>query len=350
MVTIDDVAKAAGVSKSTVSRYLNKSGYVSETTAQQIDQAVQSLHYTANDAARSLVAKRTNKISLLVSTRSALFWNVLLDAIHQEINQADRHFDVVMMAVDYNNLNLPKQTMIDKFRFFAEQRVEGIILTVHDTLSDAEVEYLKATQIPFVTIQSHARHREISSVNVDNEQATYNVVEHLAKLGHQRISYVAGPLNIGLYEERYTGYRNALVDFHLEQDSRLELQSNNSTSDGYWRIKQLLSLQRPPTAVVFATDQMAYGGLKAAQEMGVRVPEDLSIVGFDGVYRFLDLLSYLPKITTVEQPIELIGKQAVSILFQQMQDKENGISKIYRDVLPTRFCPEGTAGPPPGKG
>lgn len=334
--TIRDVAKAAGVSQATISRFFNDRSRVKEDTASHIEQVVRKLNYVPSATARNLAIKQTDVVGVLISQVRSAYWNEVYGAIHDYLSQHNPNMEVFSLNCDNAVLFHSKKNIQDKVRLLAEQRVAGIILLLRK-ISDEDVDYICELDIPFVVVQSDGKDERISSVNIDNHKASYNLTKYLLSLGHKNVAYVSGPLDAVFAHDRFAGYRDAMVAKGLYRKSTV-LHGDNSTSDGYWRTKQILTWDPLPTAIVYASDTMAFGGMQAINGAGYKVPDDFSVAGFDGFREQIPLMDMLPPLTTVIQPMKQIGEKTAEIMMQKIKNK----GKRYNVILPTSFVDNGS--------
>lgn len=339
-ITIKDVAKAAGVSKATVSRYFNDIDRVNKETAERIRNVIEELRYIPNATARNLALKKTDKLGVLVSGITSPFWNQILGAIHSYISQMSDPYEIFTLNVDSTVLNNSNKSIQDKINVLLEQRVAGIMLVLRD-LQQKDVNYLCEQDIPFVVVQNSCSDERISYVNIDNYTAGFEAAQYLIQIGHKDIAYVGGPSDTIYTNERFEGFRDALIAKRLFRRAHI-LNGDNSYADGYWRAKQILSWNPLPTAIMFASDYMAYGAISAIQETGLSVPDDISVMGFDGMYEEIEIFRMLPPLTTTYQPMNQIGEKTAEILLKKIRDKASGKNKTYRVMLPTRLIDRGS--------
>lgn len=343
-VTINDVAKAAGVSTATISRFFNDRSRVKEETAQIVEQVIKDLNYVPNSIARSLVIMQSNTIGILISQFNSIYWSEVHSTIHGYLSQHTKGMEVAAVNCDDTVLFYSNKSVKDKIKYLAEQRAIGVICLLRD-LSDDDVNYLCNFDIPFVVVQSDSTDERISSINIDNYTATHEITQHMLDLGHKHIVYISGPSDAVFSHERFEGFRDAMISKQLYRKNMI-LQGDTSVSDGYWRTKQILASNPLLTAIIYATDSMAFGGMRAIGEAGLRIPEDISIAGFDGMREQVEILDMLPPLTTVVQPINSIGEKAAEIMLRKIQDKKMGLDKRYNIVLPTEFVDNGSCAPP----
>ena len=344
IVTITDVAYTAGVSISTVSRYLNDRTLLHRDTAQRIQEVICELNYIPNASARNLAMRQTGRIGVLVSCVRSAYWTEVYGAIHDYISQCSDDLEIFSLNCDELVLYRSKKSIRDKIRVLAEQRVVGIILLLRE-VSREDIDYMDSLGIPFVIVQSDLHDDErVSYVNIDNRAASYDITKYLLDLGHKLIAYNSGPTEAVFARERFEGYQDAMKSRQL-YNKNLIISGNNTTSDGYWRTKQILSWTPRPTAILYGCDAMAFGGMQAIHELGLSIPGDMSVAGFDGIREQIEIMDMLPPLTTIVQPMSKIGEKAAEIILQQIKNQNKDEKSRYSVVLPTGFVDNGSCMP-----
>lgn len=318
-VSIFDVAKKAGLSVVTVSRVLNNATTVREKNRLKVLQAMKELDYRPNAAARSLAKGKTGVIGLIITTLQDSF----LDSIVQHASRQLKEHGYYL-ALSVATYPLEEGYGLDLIQ---EDRVDGVLIlsAVHEDLYVME---LKKRKIPFVLIDSQSMHPPAASVQVDNYKGGYEATQHLIHMGHKRIAHMRGPNFFLSAAERERGYRDAMKDAGL--DTIMIGTGNFSIPTGYDLMKKWIDKQDIPDALFAADDFMAIGAINALQEAGYRVPEHISIVGYDDQVLATELRPYL---TTVKQPSERIACGAVDMLIKQI----NGTAKRQPSL---KFEPE----------
>lgn len=304
-VTISDIAKAANVTKATVSYVINNKPGVSEETRQKILKIMKEMNYHPSTVARGLAGKSTEMLGLIIPDISDHFYVQVVRGVEETANL----YNFTLNLCTTHALPEKEREMVD---LFTTGRVDGIILMTYFLDLDYIVN-LKKRKIPFVLIDSTFEDKSIYTVNVDNFEAGYKATEHLIRLGHKRIAFVGGPQSSNDSLLRFRGYRQALQDHGLSYSEDLVCQGDFKREGGYQAFLTLQRLQNKPTAVFAANDQMAIGILSAARSVGLQVPQDLSIIGCDDI----EASSVVePPLSTIKQPIEEMGKRATEIIFQ----------------------------------
>lgn len=321
-VTIKDVAKAAGVSYSTVSRALSGSPEISTDTRERILQVCKEMHYTANTVARSMVMRSTKLLGLILTGVNNPFMSEL--AYHIDRQARARGYNIILCNSG-RDLDQEKEL----FELMIGRQVDGIVLLPSGPESYESLHpYLE--RIPTVFVGENLRDAQESYVSVDNYRGAYIGVEYLHRLGHRNILYFGRRRGSTTHQLRAEGYAAACQDLGLEPQYCNNTFSSTSIKYGYQLAKQLFAQERHYTAIFAATDTNALGILQAAEEMNIRIPEDFSLLGFDNIQ-----YSSLPRIelTTIEQPMKMLASVAVDSLLEKVQNELAGYS--HRVLMPT---------------
>lgn len=319
---MSDVAKLANVSKATVSRVLRNPETVKEQTRQKVLIAIEKLNYQPNLLARQFRRTETKTVLVVVPT---IINNVFPQMIGGIDFEATKQGYKVLLGNTNKN---PHKTEIF-INELKQKQVDGMILLTIPL--DEKVITEVAANYPVVLTSDYNDGFNIPTVSIDNISSGREATEHLIKLGHTRIAHISGPLEISISRDRLKGYRQALLQHELELDSLLVQEGDNSFESGYNQMQKLLAIDYPPTAVFAANDLMAMGVVKAAKAQGLKVPEDIAVVGFDNIM-FSDIFE--PALTTIEQPFFEMGKRSMELLLQQINGEK--ITKI-KHVLSTKL-------------
>ncbi|WP_421382232.1 LacI family DNA-binding transcriptional regulator [Bacillus salacetis] len=308
MTTIKDIAKAAGVSVTTVSRALNGYSDVKELTRQKIAAVAKELNYSPNTLARSLVMNKSQTIGLLVSgfTKESVKDNFTVEVL-AGVNEcaSEMNYDLVLF-----NTNSSMQREKTYTQLCKERRVDGVIIQGIRT-DDPYLKEVVDSDIPCVLIDIPVTSENVGYVTTDNELGADKAVQHLVELGHRNIGMVNGHEYAFVSQKRLNGYKRALENAGLPFNPKYVVDGNFKEGEAAKVTKELLTEHPEITAVFCASDLMAIGSLKAAQEMGKQIPSDLSIVGYDDIL----LASYVsPSLTTVAQNKFQLGFEAAQML------------------------------------
>ena len=312
-VTIKDVAKAAGVSYSTVSRALSGSPEISAETRERILSLCKEMNYTTNTVARAMVMKSTKLLGLILTDISNPFMSEL--AYHIDRQARARGYNIILCN---SSRNLEQER--DLLELMIGRKVDGVILFPSESASYETLQPL-LPRMPTIFVGENLREAPESYVAVDNYRGAYLGVEYLYKLGHRRILYFGKRRGSSTHQLRGDGYVAACHDFGLTPRYCNNTFMSTSIKYGYQLAKQLFAQPRDYTAIFAATDTNALGVMQAAEECGIRIPEDLSLLGFDNIRD-----SGLPRInlTTVEQPKKLLASMAVDSLLDKIQNELSG--------------------------
>ncbi|MCE0493166.1 LacI family DNA-binding transcriptional regulator [Vibrio salinus] len=318
MSTIVDVCKLAGVSKATVSRVINGTGQVKESTRDTVYAAMEQLGYRPNKTAQALATNRTNSIGLVVSD----FDGELLKQIEARVDLEHKQLIVT------NGKNNPDQEY-EVIRQL-EGRCDAVIL-YSSTLSDEHINRLyQHLTIPLVIMNRTSKNQAFYSVSFDQEGAVTMLMEHLISFGHRQIACITGPLTNLTGQARLAGYKNSLKNSGIPVKNSLIVSADYTMKSGYVACKELLSRCIPFTAVIAFNDSMVIGALKALSEVGIQVPGDVSIAGIDNepITEFFN-----PTLTTVELPIEKLAKKAVDLALELTTTKRSPTAHHYHGKL-----------------
>lgn len=329
-VSIFDVAKKSGLSVVTVSRVLNNASSVRQKNRDKVLQAMKELDYQPNAAARSLARGKTGIIGLTLTTLHDSF----LDAVVKEINDRLAEYGYFLaLSISPDDEDTFHRSL------FQEDRVDGIIL-LSPMREDEYVMELKKRKIPFVMLDNQQRNPSVPSVIVDNFKGGYEATRHLIALGHRHIAHIRGPELFLASRERERGYRAAMEEAGLKE-VRVE-PAEFDIASGYRIAREWIEAGALPTAVFAADDYLALGVMDALKNEGIRIPKEISIVGFDD-----QVLSseFRPMLTTVRQPAEKIGRTGVELLLKSIGGNaaKRGVTVMLEPELIVR---ETTAAPP----
>lgn len=303
--SISDVAKAANVSVATVSRVFNAPDKVSPETRERVNAAIRELGYAPNIFARHLRTQRSQTLGVVLPTLLNPVFAECFIGMTEAANE--KGYAIQPFFTDYL---IERETMA--VNALTANNVEGIALTVSNPATSTALMRMRTVHCPYAL--AYNDHEDHPCVTVDGQQAMAEVVTYLAQLGHQRIAMVTGTLHTSdRAQQRYLGYQNAMQSLGLPVMPVTEVPFIQSAID---RIGELLGSASSPTALIGSNDLIALRCMRAAQLHGLRIPQDLSIVGFDGV-RLLDDIH--PKLATVQQPNHEIGRQCVQLLIQSIE-------------------------------
>jgi LacI family transcriptional regulator len=315
-LTIRDIAQLAGVSTATVSRVLNNKPDVDPVTREHVMQVVQEHGFVPSITASSLAGGRSPLLGVLVPSLTWPLMPQVMQSIAEVIEQTS--YELVLYSISHRT---DRSGLID--RILATRLIDGLLAVYPDGIASAEskepIKRESSTHLreiyergfPVVILDDQSLPGPIPWVGPDNRVGAYEAVRHLIGHGHRRVAYIQGPLQYQCSHDRYAGYQQALEEAHIAVDTTLVVQGDFTTASGRAATEQLLALSEPPTAVFAANDQMAYGVLSASEAHGLRLPDDLAIIGFDDIAFSAHTR---PALTTVRQPFAEMGRSAIEML------------------------------------
>jgi LacI family transcriptional regulator len=317
-VTLKDIAEKVGVSESTVSRVLNGIPKASKETREEIFKVARELNYTPNEVARSLVTKKTNTIGLIISDLSNLYFSMVADGIESIAAQND--YSLLISTTGGR-----EEEELKYIRIFKEKRVDGLIY-ISGKMPQSCEKALQNLDIPVVVVSRYL-HSNLPSVHIDNVQESLKAVQYLIDLGHKNIAMISGDYkDIESGALRVKGYKKALERNNIEFNTDLVFEGDFKLDSGMKAMKKILKLNPRPTAVFVGSDEMAAGAIKVIKEAGLKVPDDISVIGFDN--NIIARVSE-PELTTVGQPEKEIGEAAMDMLHKLIQGNEVKDLNIY---------------------
>jgi LacI family transcriptional regulator len=314
MATIRDVAKLSGVSVATVSRFINKSGYVNTETEEKIKESIKKLNYTPNSLARALASKKTDTIALIIPDITNPFFPELARAVEDTAKSLG--YTLILGNSDSEGANELKYIEILKNRY-----VDGIIFASHQ-LRPSEVHELLQMSIPILTLDRAVDSglENLPSISVNNYMGAVMGVEHLISIGCKNIAHISGPYHLRTSLERLRGYTDSLKNSMLFNASFV-VQGDFTVESGLQATRQLMAENPEIDGIFAANDLMAIGALKALIRLGKKVPDDVALLGFDGI-QMTQVME--PEISTVAQPIYEMGALAVRQLVSLIDKREIG--------------------------
>ena len=325
MTTIKDIARVAGVSVTTVSRALNGYSDVNEKTRQKIAAVARELNYSPNTLARGLVMQKSKTIGLLVSgiSRESVKDNFTFEVLCG-VNERASTLGYDLILFNTNTMMQREKTYTQLCR---ERRVDGAIIQGIKK-EDPYLKEVVESDIPCVLVDIPVHSNSVGYVTTDNALGAKKAVEHLASLGHKHIGMINGHEDAFVSQERLNGYREALKECGLSFRSEWVVSGNFEEKKAEKAVRELINRHKEVTAIFCASDLMALGALKACKELGLHVPKEMSIVGYDNIV----LASYSsPNLTTVGQEVYQIGYEAADLLIEMLEGKETNM-KRYLDT------------------
>lgn len=310
MVRISDVAKMANVSTATVSRVLSNSGNVKKETAEKVLEAIKKLNYQPNSLARQLRRLETKTILVVVPDITNTFFSKILRGI--EHVAIENGYEVLLG--DTSNDKKRESGYLDILR---QKKADGMIMLTA-RLEPHLLEEI-SLEFPVVLACEYLEGSSIPTVSIDNISGARKATEYLISLGHKRIGFLSGPMDVILSRDRLKGYKQAMAHHDLPVEPHLVQEGDFTFESGYNLMLKFLAFDKPPTAVFASSDEMAIGAIKAIKSKGLHVPDDISVIGFDNI-KFASIFE--PALTTISQPMYEIGLKAMELLLKII-NKEN---------------------------
>jgi LacI family transcriptional regulator len=328
-----DIAREANVSQSTVSRVINNNPRISEATRQRVRKAMERLGYSPNAVARTLITGRSQLLGLVVSNITNPFYPEVIEAI---VATATEHDYNVVLCNTQEDLKLQTSYL----ELLIEHQVDGAILTSSLLDGEGRLARIAPDSIPIVMVNRTVEGLRVDSVRMNNVGAGRMVARHLAEFGHRDLAFVGGLAQTSTHSERLVGFRSELEEMGIDLPDEYVTDGAFTRASGYELTEGLLALPRRPTALFCADDLIALGAMDAIVDAGLRIPEDISVIGVDDVpaasLRQVAL-------TTVRQPAAEMGRRAVQLLLERIQgDPEAEPIDI---VLRPRLIVRRTSGP-----
>ncbi len=331
-MTIFDVARVAGVSYATVSRVLNNKDHVKPEKRQAVLEAAARLGYVANSQARSLAGGPSRVIGLLVQDLGSSYTGEIIRGMDAELEAAG--YDLMLYTT--HRRQAKESAYVDAI---ARGLADGLLLILPRS-PGAYLESLRRRHYPYVLIDHQGIGDYARSVGATNWQGAYDATRYLIQLGHRRIGFVTGAMELGCAVDRLAGYQAALTDHALPADVDLVYTGDFHRPAGFTGAQALLSLPDRPTAILASNDEMAFGVMEAARVAGLRLPDDISVVGFDDIPQASVVH---PPLTTVRQPLEEMGRLATQMLLRLIAEPQLQTGRI---ALPTELVERQSCCPP----
>lgn len=324
-VNMLDIAKKLNVSLMTVSRALNNKRYVKEETYKKILEAAEELGYIPNALAKGLALNKTFNIGLVITDISNPFYSKITKIIQEEALKNGYHLTLF-------NTNESMEAEKEALYTIMEQRCDGVLLT--SASRDFSLVYeLREKGLPVVLMNRRPNKDDLDFVVCDNKKGAFLATNYLLQLGHRNIAHITGASFISSVSEKIEGYEAAFNEIGLEINPQFIFESEISLMGSYTTTLKILDSNPEITAIFAYTDWMAVGVIKALNERGIRVPEDMSLVGYDNI----EISPYLgTPLTTIDLPINSMGKKAMEILLGRINSKkknEKVSNKIYQPIL-----------------
>ncbi|SHE40881.1 LacI family DNA-binding transcriptional regulator [Clostridium fallax] len=328
--SIKDVAKEAGVSIATVSRVLNDIDVVNEETKKKVLDAIKKLGYRPNIVARSLKTQRTKTIGIIVPDISSQFYPEIVRGAEDVANIYD--YNVMLCNSDFD-MDKEKEYL----RVLKEKMVDGV-LYMSSALEEDTVELIDELDIKTVLVETKDKEGKIPSVIIDNVKATYDATKHLLNKGCKKIAFIGKKRSANnACASRYEGYENALKESGLSVDENLIYFDRLTVSTGYEGVSSIVEKDNKIDGIVCASDEIAMGAINSLRDKGIRVPEDVKVIGFNNIY---SASVFYPKLTTVAQPMYDMGSVAMRMLIKLINQKtlEQGHYVLEHEIIERDSC------------
>jgi LacI family transcriptional regulator, repressor for deo operon, udp, cdd, tsx, nupC, and nupG len=321
MATIEDVAKLAGLSRTTVSRVINNHPYVSEDKKLLVLNAMKQLGYVPNSSARSLRIQKTDMIALLIPRVTNPFYSKLIESM--EMSAADHGYQLIVCQTRYK-----PELELNYLNLLKTKQVDGVILASIQNDWKTIESYLKYG--PIVLCNDFDENAKVPMVRLDQEYGGYMAARHLIEAGHQRIAYCTGGYRSNVAKYREQGFRRALHEAGIEFEETLAFRHASHIEDGKAVFRKIMEMNQPPTAVFCGGDEVAAGMISEAKKYGWSIPEDLAVVGFDNQV-IAELVE--PGITTVHQPVNQMAQKAMDVMIEKIKTKQYKQREVYEFPL-----------------
>lgn len=308
MATMKDIAKLACVSTSTVSHVINQSRYVSKEIAERVNRAAQELNYSPSVLARSLKTNRTKTLGMLVTTSSNPFFGEVVKGVERSCYQ--KGYNLILC-----NTEGEQERMITSISTLLQKRVDGLILMCSSLEGERIDIFDKYPDVPVVVMDWGPMLFTSDKIQDNSLRGGYIAAKYLIECGHHEIGCITGPLNRYQAQMRYEGYKRALNEEGLEFHSNWIIESNFDCDGGYEAFNRMYQKGPLPSAIFVCNDMMAMGVINAANEKGIAIPEELSIIGYDDI-QIAKFMS--PSLTTIHQPMYSLGQAAVETLLRRL--------------------------------
>ncbi len=331
-ITIVDVAREAKVSLTTTSRVINNQVHVRPEKRERVRRAMARLGYTVNAQARSLRGGLSHTVALVVRDVGTAYAGEIVRGIDLEL--AESQYDLMLYTTHR------RKTQESAYVTMLSRGMADGLLLILPRHPEAYLQVLRQRHYPHVLIDHQGIDNRGPAVGATNQQGAFDAANYLIDLGHRRIGFITGDMDLGCARDRLAGYHAALKQFGIPEDPSLVREGDFFQTRGYTAANELLDLPEPPTAIFSSNDVMAFGVMEAVRDHHLRIPEDISIVGFDDVPQATQVH---PPLTTVRQPLEQMGRAAVRLLLELIQEPDRLPPRIE---LPTELAIRATTQKP----
>jgi DNA-binding LacI/PurR family transcriptional regulator len=325
MSNIFDIARVAGVSKTTVSRVINNQPGVKDETRKKVLDIIEELNYIPNQAARSLVSRKAGVIGVIYNVLNISVYLNLASMLEKYAEQYNYNLVFCSSNDDYS-------AKLKYTQYFTGGAADGLILFGSDTGDKEVVQGIINSKFPLVIIENHFNDIKVNDIIINNFSGAKKAVEYLIGLGHTKIAHITGNLNHKAASERLNGYLEALNENGISYNKDYVIFTDAGEKSGSQAIEKLIFLNDPPTAVFTFNDLQGYGAIQKARELGVSVPQDLSIVGFDNIFEMLHFAPSNIRLTSMRQPMEKVAEAAIKIIMENIDNRDASPQVISFDT------------------
>lgn len=331
--TIRDVARLSGVSIKTVSRVINHEPYVTDETRAKVQAAIRAAGYAPNISARRLAQNKSYMICVLMYPG---FYQAASEVLARIMDIGyEENYDILIQPYFPPHARSKRKLV----SLIYEHRIDGFVTTPPVDADEFVADMLNTYKVPQVQVNPYTPSAEIPYVSGDDLQGSRAMTATLLDLGHRRIAFLTGPRNLRASVDRLAGYRAALEARGIPYDPDLARPSEWTFDGGYTQMKLLREIPSPPTAIFAGNDEAAYGVIYAAQELGLKIPADLSVCGYDDLGLSKNIW---PGLTTVHQPADELLELATRMMIDRLKGKETGLPTVR---IPSRLVIRGSTGP-----
>lgn len=321
--TIYDIAKELNISAATVSRALNNNPKISESTCKLVAETAAKMNYKQNKLAQALKSGKSHNIGVIVPRIDSNFFASVIRGIEEELYPHKYNIIICQTHED-------EKREIENINTLLNTQVDGILMSVSNMSSenDRVIEKVLEKRVPVVFFDRKKNIHGVSSVTINDFGAAYSATKHLIEQGSSKIAYLTGDRSLEIYENRFNGYKQALLDNGLTLNNDFVIQTKSNVEAGKTAAKKLLNLKDKPDAIFSASDFAALGAIQELKSQGIRIPEDFCVVGF-GNEPFTEFMEL--SISTVDQNTMEMGKVAAQVFMEQIKNTDN--SKIEKKVV-----------------
>ncbi len=319
-ITIYDIAEKLNITAATVSRALNNNPNISDATKELVMKTAEKMNYEQNKLALALKSGKSNNVGVIVPRIDSNFFGSVIRGIEEELNAFGYHIIICQTHGD-------EAKEVANIDALLNSQVDAIFIST-SSKNKASFERVLRKEVPLIFFDRKKTMDNVSSVTINDFEGGYNATQHLIDVGSKKIAYLSGDLNIEIFNDRFSGYKQALIDNGIEFSKDYLIFTKSSTEDGRKAVKKLLKLKNPPDAIFSSSDFAALGAIQELKTKGLRVPEDIAIIGFSNepFTKFMEL-----SISTVDQsPLEM-GKMTAKVFLEQVNNSEK--IKIEKKVV-----------------